>query len=110
MADPIQSILFDKAQCQGNLLQGYSGCRCNYCMAFKNQKSPWIVIVHGDHRKYEISIVRKTNRHGQASWGWFDDKKILIGEGKGPKDLFKQLKVFAQERADAWNKNEGFLP
>ncbi len=46
----------------------------------------WIVNVKGGAGKgsFEISVVREDNEHGIASYGWFDDNKLLIGSSGGP--------------------------
>lgn len=45
----------------------------------------WVVEVKGDHKTgWEISVVRKDNAHGALSWGWFDERKILISHNGGP--------------------------
>lgn len=40
----------------------------------------WVVQVKGEKcsGSWEISVVRSDNRHGQLSWGWFDDTKLLV--------------------------------
>jgi hypothetical protein len=49
----------------------------------------WIVQAKGSRDSdWEISLVRKDNKHGQLSWGWCDDdisdyskcEKILVGK------------------------------
>ncbi len=46
----------------------------------------WIVNVKGGPGKpsFEISVVREDNEHGIASYGWFDDNKLLICHNGGP--------------------------
>jgi hypothetical protein len=46
----------------------------------------WIVQVFGDRGSinWEISVVRSDNEHGQASWGWFDERKLLVSHNGGP--------------------------
>jgi hypothetical protein len=46
----------------------------------------WIPQVKGDvnGESREISVVRSDNEHGQRSWGWFDETKLLISHNGGP--------------------------
>lgn len=46
----------------------------------------WKVQVFGERCSdgWEISVVRLDNAHGQRSWGWFDDRKLLISHNGGP--------------------------
>lgn len=46
----------------------------------------WLSQVKGDPNgtSWEISVVRKDNAHGQASWGWFDERKLLVSHNGGP--------------------------
>ncbi len=46
----------------------------------------WKVQVKGQRcsDSWEISVVRLDNEHGQRSWGWFDNAKILISHNGGP--------------------------
>ena len=46
---------------------------------------PWIVQVKGEKcsESWEISVVRRDNKHGQDSWGWFDDTKLLVSHNGG---------------------------
>ena len=48
--------------------------------------SKWMMQVKGERcsSSWEISVVREDNEHGQISWGWFDDTKILISHNGGP--------------------------
>ena len=48
----------------------------------------WKVQVFGERcsESWEISVVRLDNKHGQESWGWFDDKKLLVSDNGGPCD------------------------
>lgn len=48
--------------------------------------SPWIAQVKGDpdSKHWEISVVRLNNTHGRASWGWFDENKLLVSHNGGP--------------------------
>lgn len=46
----------------------------------------WLVQVKGDPNgtSWEISVVREDNMHGQSSWGWFGDRKLLVSHNGGP--------------------------
>ena len=46
----------------------------------------WKVNVHGERcgSSWEISVVRETNKHGQKSYGWFDENKLLVSHNGGP--------------------------
>ena len=33
---------------------------------------------------FEISVVRSDNAHGKLSYGWFDERKLLISHNGGP--------------------------
>lgn len=48
--------------------------------------SKWIAQVFGDpsSESFEISVVREDNEHGRKSWGWFDERKLLISSSGGP--------------------------
>lgn len=73
-------FVFEEHKCQGNLLKGYSGCMCDYCREYRALPGTWIVNTKGGIGKggFEISVLRENNRHGQASYGWFGEDKILI--------------------------------
>lgn len=49
-------------------------------------KHIWKVQVFGEKcsKSWEISVVRSDNTHGQKSWGWFDERKLLISHNGGP--------------------------
>lgn len=49
-------------------------------------EAEWKVQIFGDKRdkSFEISVVRASNKHGQRSWGWFDENKLLICHNGGP--------------------------
>lgn len=106
---------YDKSKCKvGMGLKGYTGCCCEYCMKYSSQRSEWVCSIIGDfNEEYEISVVRKTNRHGKSSWGWYDKDKILIAEGGGEddedenikikKELFKRQKELAKKMAKLLN-------
>ncbi len=46
----------------------------------------WKVCVFGNPNgdSWEISIVHSEFKHGQDSWGWFGEKKLLISHSGGP--------------------------
>lgn len=70
----------------------------------------WRVQVKGECTgSWEISVVREDNSHGMLSWGWFDDKKILISHNGGPcrwpipKYVFDANIMIANEICNALN-------
>lgn len=45
----------------------------------------WIVHTKGRHDDgFEICVIRADNVHGLASYGWFDENKILISSSGSP--------------------------
>lgn len=46
----------------------------------------WIVQVFGERcsENWEISVVREDNELGQASWAWFNERKLLVSHNGGP--------------------------
>jgi len=46
----------------------------------------WIVNTKGgpDKPSFEISVLRADNEHGIASYGWFDENKLLVCHNGGP--------------------------
>lgn len=46
----------------------------------------WIVDIKGapNQNTFEISVLRESNTHGQNSYGWFGDDKLLISHDGGP--------------------------
>jgi len=50
------------------------------------QEKEWLPQVFGDPntKSWEISVVHRDNKHGRKSWGWFDERKILISHNDGP--------------------------
>lgn len=52
----------------------------------KRDPGPWKVQVKGERcgDSWEISVVRENNKHGQRSWGWFDEHKLLVSHNGGP--------------------------
>lgn len=49
------------------------------------EKGNWKVQIKGEKcsQSFEISIVRESNKHGQRSWGWFDEDKLLVSHNGG---------------------------
>lgn len=49
-------------------------------------KPQWLVQVFGEKcsHSWEISVVRCDNIHGQRSWGWFGEDKLLVSHNGGP--------------------------
>jgi hypothetical protein len=45
----------------------------------------WKVQIFGKEcsEAWEISVVRTDNKHGQSSWGWFDENKLLVSHNGG---------------------------
>ena len=59
-----------------------------------------------DFTDYEISILRKNNKHGHESWGKSDSDKIIIFEGlRFEKHEIKWAIKVANTIIDALNKN-----
>ena len=46
---------------------------------------PWMVQVKGEKcsTSWEISVVRRDDKHGQKSYGWFGNTKILVSHSGG---------------------------
>lgn len=46
----------------------------------------WIAHVKGaaGSQSFEIAVLREDNAHGIASYGWFDDNKLLVTHSGGP--------------------------
>lgn len=71
----------------------------------------WKVQIKGEKcsRSFEISVVHEDNEHGQRSWGWFDDRKLLICHNGGPcswpltAKIWDKMIILAQEVADELN-------
>ncbi len=58
---------------------------------------------------YELSVIKKDNKHGQLSWGWGGEDKIIlfgtgIGENQAEDSEFALL--VANKLCDALNKIE----
>ncbi len=43
-------------------------------------KEAWKVQLKGKFKDedYELSVIQTTNKHGQLSWGWGDESKIIL--------------------------------
>ena len=94
------------------LFKGYSGCCCEYCKKYSNQKSKWTLHIFGSPKQgHEISIVRETNRHGIASWGWEGPNKIVVSSNsnKIPEEVFNEIVKTARSLVDKKNKKENLL-
>lgn len=91
------------------MLQGYSGCYCSYCRGYKAQRGKWIVNVKGNAKHGgEIAVLRENNRHGIASYGWFDEDKHKVFssmEDVHPK-IWKASLETAETIKDAFNAKE----
>ena len=83
-------------------------------MIEKNTSDEWEVQVKGERCSefWEISVIHKSNKHGQESWGWFDDSKFLISHNGGPCTwaikgyVFDQQIKIAEEVARRLNNGE----
>lgn len=98
------STRHDKSKCTGKLLQGYTGCYCNYCRTYAAQKSKWVVNV----KPYEVSVLRETNRHGKESYGWDDTHKKILGSWhkRVDKDVKQAVIRAAETLAAKLNREE----
>jgi hypothetical protein len=106
-------VKYDKSKCTSLLgFKGYSGCMCSYCQKYANSLSPWTVNLLGKlGDAFELSIVRKTNRHGIASYGWFDDRKLLVSHSfhqftVNNKKIWDGLIKLAAKVCDDMNKED----
>lgn len=48
--------------------------------------SRWMVQIKGDpnSESWEISVIREDYALGQQSWGWFNERKLLVSHNGGP--------------------------
>jgi hypothetical protein len=77
-------------------------------------KDKWIVDIKGyaGCPGFEISVLRESNDHGQLSYGWFGDDKLLISHNGGPcrwpvtGKTWDKLVAVAHEVADELNAEE----
>lgn len=71
----------------------------------------WIVHTKGGpvQESWEIAVVRASDTHGQASYGWFGATKIMIGSSGGPcrtpvpERVWRRLVCVAEEVAEEMN-------
>jgi len=58
------------------------------CGNLEQCSGPWEVCIKGgpNKRSFEISVIRSDYKHGHASYGWFDENKLLISHNGGPCD------------------------
>jgi hypothetical protein len=78
------------------------------------KKKQWTVDVKGgpNKRSFEISVIKTGNSHGKASYGWFDQEKVLISHNGGPCHwplvpiVWNKMLKLAQEVADELNKSD----
>ena len=78
----------------------------------------WVVLIRGGPLRspFEIAVVREDNTHGQLSYGWFDERKLLISHNGGPCSwpvtdaVWHRLVKVAEETAAELNAPEGEMP
>lgn len=66
---------------------------------------------------FELSVIRKNNKHGHDSWGWGDENKIILfgtglGENSLPEEDVKAVKFakrIAQLLCDVLNTEDIYL-
>ena len=76
--------------------------------------SPWIAHAKGGpaSSSFEIAVVRENNTHGIASYGWFDERKLLVSHNGGPcrwgvtKPVWDKLIALAEYEAARLNALE----
>lgn len=76
--------------------------------------SRWIVNTKGGPGEtgFEICVVRENNTHGQRSYGWFDENKLLVTHNGGPctwpltKEIWDACVRVAHAEADRLNRLE----
>lgn len=88
-------------------------------MTISTKKSPWKVQVLGSLKDgdVEISVIKKSNKHGQQSYGWGGLDKVILGtedlvcdygltreEVEENKQIFDEIKKRASIICDAFNK------
>lgn len=72
----------------------------------------WKVHTKGESNKipWEICVIKESNSRGYKSFGWFNERKILIAHNGGPcsdtvsEFIWNKLVRVAQEVADELNK------
>ena len=106
----VKNIFHDKSKCASTVYQGGTGCCCNYCTEYSASGKKWEVSVKGTNKSGEIALVLETNRHGFASYGWFDEYKILIFScqdwNQVPKEIWKAQIALAKKQCAIKNKYE----
>lgn len=91
-----------------------------------NKKHTWKVQVFGErvepkdnneadlddeYGAWEITVVRSDNKHGQESWGWYDERKLLVSQS-GPdstplcKFVWDEMLHVAEELCSRLNAGE----
>lgn len=77
----------------------------------------WHPVLHGSaHGSFELSVVRSDHKHAFISWGWFDERKILICENATSKfervlpGLMGMYLSIADRAAEYLNLNGTLLP
>lgn len=101
----------------GNCSKAHFGVIISKNDFIKMTESCWIVNTKGtfNERSFEISVVRKNNTHGQRSYGWFDENKLLISHNGGPchdpvtEKVWNKLILLAHEVADEMNNEEAII-
>lgn len=79
---------------------------------FEADPPVWHVVCHGEadaDRRFELSVVRSDHKHAFISWGWEDERKLIIARGVDKAclalpGLFELYKKIAQRAAD-WLNN-----
>lgn len=76
-------------------------------------KGKWLANVKGGlgSRSFEISVVRAGYKHGQDSYGWFDENKLLVTHSVAmsahmPKFMWDKLVRLAHEIAVELNESK----
>lgn len=80
----------------------------------KAYEGKWIVNIKDDRKneRFEISVVREGNKHGQRSYGWFDENKLLITHNGNPmradmpEFIWQKMIRLAHEVANELNESE----
>ena len=62
-----------------------NGFRCA-SLAWASFPNAWEAYIRGNvfEPSLEISVIRKDNKHGHDSYGWFDVNKLLVFSSGGP--------------------------
>jgi hypothetical protein len=83
---------------------------------YKKSKDPWLVKVFGGPKRgsFEISVVRKSNKFGRESYGWFSKNKLVVSQSgsfnslKTHPIIWNKLIKAARETADELNREESY--